>query len=330
MKVCVVGLGSMGKRRIRLLQSIHRETDIYGIDLSEERCRDAERKFGIKTSADLSSVLEQYHISCAFICTAPLSHAGIITLCLEHHVNVFTELNLVPDDYEKNMDLAKRSGCILFLSSTMMYRAETEYMKNKVRSRCEPYTYTYHIGQYLPDWHPWESFHDFFISDKRTNGCRELFAVELPWIVDVFGPIRNVKAVKGRTSALNISYADTYLVLIEHEQGHRGALCIDVVCRKAVRNLEIYSENTYIHWNGTPDGLFQYDIEGKTDRQISLYDSVDKLEGYSSTIIEDAYLREIINFFSVVEGKETPRYSFQKDLKILEIIDQIEGEFSDE
>ena len=97
-----------------------------------------------------------------------------------------------------------------------------------------------------------------------------------------------------------------------------------------MRNLEIYSENTYIHWNGTPDGLFQYDIEGKTDRQISLYDSVDKLEGYSSTIIEDAYLREIINFFSVVEGKETPRYSFQKDLKILEIIDQIEGEFSDE
>ena len=35
------------------------------------------------------------------------------------------------------------------------------------------------LGQYLPDWHPWESYKSFFVSNKKTNGCRELFAIEL-------------------------------------------------------------------------------------------------------------------------------------------------------
>ena len=38
MKVIVIGLGSMGKRRIRLL-SEHKDVEIYGIDTQDQRCK---------------------------------------------------------------------------------------------------------------------------------------------------------------------------------------------------------------------------------------------------------------------------------------------------
>lgn len=65
-------------------------------------------------------------------------------------------------------------------------------------------------------------------------------------------------------TGLAIDYADNYQLLIKHTSGHQGLLAIDVVSRKAVRNLEIYGEDSYIEWNGQPDGLsiFQEKVKG--------------------------------------------------------------------
>ena len=49
MNIGVIGLGSMGKRRIRLIKSNFPKINIVGIDNSEERCREVEDLFNIKT-----------------------------------------------------------------------------------------------------------------------------------------------------------------------------------------------------------------------------------------------------------------------------------------
>lgn len=46
MKIIVIGLGSMGKRRIRLL-SEHQNVEIYGIDSLESRCAEVKEKLGV-------------------------------------------------------------------------------------------------------------------------------------------------------------------------------------------------------------------------------------------------------------------------------------------
>ncbi|MCO7111156.1 hypothetical protein NIA69_21115 [Gemmiger formicilis] len=40
----------------------------------------------------------------------------------------------------------------------MLYRRETQYIKQQVAEFGKPVHYIYHIGQYLPDWHPWENY----------------------------------------------------------------------------------------------------------------------------------------------------------------------------
>lgn len=325
MKIVVVGLGSMGRRRVRLLKQISVDFEIVGVDSNPDRQKQAEEELGIGTQSDLENTLMDFRPECAVISTSPLYHASLIETCLKHGCHVFTELNLVSDKYEENMLLAKEQKKTLFLSSTFLYRDEIKYVAEKVANTDGLLNYNYHVGQYLPDWHPWESIQNYFVGDKRTNGCRELFAIELPWIINTFGEIKAYKVLSDRNSQLPIEYNDNYLLLVEHTNGNKGVLCVDVVSRKAVRNLEIYGEKLYLTWDGTPLGLKEYDYENKAEKHINLYDSVDKQEGYASFVIENAYRNELETFINVVNGKERAEYTFDEDKQVLAMIDDIEA-----
>lgn len=327
----VIGLGSMGKRRIRLLKQyikneklIDRDWQIFGTDFNKERRREAETCFGIKTYSEISEAVKENKIDCALICTSPLSHAFIIKECLNQNMHVFTELNLVDEGYDENIALSRDRGRVLFLSSTFMYRREIQYIKEKIKNRIQKSVYHYHIGQYLPEWHPWERYQDFFAGQKRTNGCREIFAIELPWLTDIFGKVLSVQAIHKKISNLSIDYDDTYQLLLEHESGIVGNLAVDVVSPKAGREFEIWGEGFYLEWKGTPDSLKVYNKNSGIKEQISLYAHTEHTEGYNQFVIEDAYYEELADFIAVIEGHGKPRYTFERDKEILWLIDRIE------
>lgn len=325
MDVLVVGLGSMGKRRIRLMKRFSQIGKIVGIDSREDRRKDVQEKLDCDVCDSIDKALKLYPtIEAAFICTSPLSHSSLINSVLQHNLHVFTEINLVADGYEENMRLAKKKKRILFLSSTFYYREEIKYIRENIKDK-NKLNYIYHIGQYLPDWHPWESFKDYFIGDKRTNGCRELMAIEFPWIVGTFGDVQNFNVLSDKITDLNISYKDNYMIQLQHENGNKGTLIIDVVSPKAVRNLEIYGDGVYYSWNGTPDTLEEFDVIDKKIQNVKLNELSEHIDGYSSFVIENAYQNEIKAFLDSISKDLTACYDFEDDIKILSLIDRIEG-----
>ncbi len=319
-RIVVIGLGSMGKRRVRLINEMYPEYEIVGVDGREDRREEASSMFRMRCYSSLKDVEEQ--IECAFICTSPLSHASIINDCLKRGWHVFTELNLVPDRYDENIELAKEKQRVLFLSSTFFYREETKFISSRI-TKDKKWNYIYHIGQYLPDWHPWENYKDFFIGDKRTNGCREIMAIELPWLTNAFGDIEYTQAMSDKMTELKIGFDDNYMILIKHINGNKGILVVDVVSPAAVRKLETYSENAYIAWNGTPDSIVEYNVDTKKLEGVVLQEAVEHKDGYSAFIVENAYKNEIREFFDVVQGQIEPLYGFEQDKIILEIIDSM-------
>lgn len=325
MEVLVVGLGSMGKRRIRLLMRFEEVTRIVGIDDREDRREETRQNLGCDVFASIEDALEvRPGIECAFICTSPLSHGALISTALKKRLHIFTELNLVADGYEENIRMAKEADRVLFLSSTFFYREEIQYIRQHINLSAK-LNYVYHIGQYLPDWHPWESYKDFFVNDERTNGCREIMAIELPWLVGTFGDVKALNVVSDNISGLHIPYRDNYMIQLEHENGHKGTLIVDIVSPKAVRSLEIYGENQYFAWNGSPAGLECFDPETKLVHKVTLREDAEQIEGYSAFVVENAYQNEIRGFLDAVCCRVAPLYDFEKDLKILRLIDRIEA-----
>ena len=325
MKILVIGLGSMGKRRIRLLKE-HKDLEIYGIDSNAERCAEVKEKFGVESYASIDEACKAHKMDCALVCTSPLSHAAIIGDCLDHDLHVFTEINLVQDGYAENIAKAKAKGKVLFLSSTFLYRKETQTIIEKCKDRSAKINYVYHVGQYLPDWHPWESYNNYFIGNPRTNGCREIMAIDMPWLVTAFGPIKSVQAIKSKNTELNINYNDNYLILLEHETGAKGVFAVDVVTRKPIRHIDVYGENLQLSWNGTADSLIEYDIEAKQEKKIEFTDASEHMEGYAAFVTENPYREEINAFLAqVADPARQPAWDFDKDFELLKVIDQIEA-----
>ncbi|WP_034445912.1 Gfo/Idh/MocA family oxidoreductase [Butyrivibrio sp. AE2032] len=327
MRFVIIGLGSMGKRRMRILYKLDSNVSFICVDSKSDR-REEIIKYTANWNVEcfvkesIDSLDDKETIDAAFVCTSPLSHNLIIKSCLERGWNVFTEINLVSDGYEHNIHLAKEKGVLLYLSSTPLFRKDIGYIITTTNKAKEKLSYNYHVGQYLPDWHPWESYTDFFIGNKRTNGCREILAIELPWIIKAFGEIDSISAVSLRQTSLNIDYDDCYIVTITHKSGTKGVFVVDVVCRTPIRRLEIVGENTYITWDGTSDGLKEYDSAEL--KSIKLYEEVQHQEGYNQLIIEDDYESEVLDFLNCLENNKQPDYGFEQDKIVLKWVDKIE------
>ncbi len=327
MDIVVIGLGSMGKRRIRLLRALCADVQIYGIDAKETRRTECEKLFSVNTYNSLADCVQERSPEVAFVCTPPLLHADIIRECLSAGMNVFSEINLVSNGYDENIALAEQKKRVLFLSSTPLYREEIQYITRRVKETKGAINYSFHVGQYLLDWHPWDVLQDFFVSKKETNGCREIFAIELPWILQTFGKAKRMEVVRHKATSLPIHYDDTYFVLFEHETGHRGVLIVDVVAREPVSHLEVFGENLFLTWDGTPDSLQEKNLERQMMETVRSYEreTIQHEAAYSHNIVENAYAAEIKNFFAVLEEQEQPLYSFAQDMEILKLIDEIEG-----
>ena len=323
MELLIVGLGSMGKRRARLAKGMDASIQISGVDAAPAR-RDEARELGITAYESIQQAVAAQTFDAALVCTAPLTHAAIIGQLLDAGLPVFTELNLVSDGYEENVKKAQEKGLPLFLSSTMLYRGETQYIKQQVQQFAKPVNYIYHIGQYLPDWHPWENYKNFFVGDARTGGVREVFGIDLPWLLDTFGPVADLWVQKDKISQLEIGYPDSVFVTLRHANGTKGMLAVDVVSPKAVRNFECFGEGLHLFWEGNPKALYRFDAKAGDKVPVDTYASFEHDDRYSDNIVENAYVDELDNFFGVLQGTQQPRYSFQKDLETIALIERIE------
>lgn len=323
MKVLVVGYGSMGRRRIRLFNQLDKDTQFICVDSNIERIKQIKEDGHIAHSDLNEAVVEKPDL--AFVSTSPLSHASIILTLLKNKINTFTEINLSSKNYDEMICLAKENGVKLFLSSTMLYKKQIQKIKELVQKETQPLTYIYHIGQYLPDWHPWESYKDFFVGKKESNACREIYAIQLPWLVDTFGEVAEANVVSQRSTKLEIDYDDTYITTFEHKNGVKGVFVVDVVSRLATTYLEIIGENIHLTWDGSNDGLKIYNIVEKKIETFTAYENEIHNENYAANIVENTYLDEIKDFLNYIQNGTEPRWSIQKDYAVLDLIDKIEG-----
>ena len=77
MQLLIVGLGSMGKRRARLLRGIAPDAVLCGVDANAARRAEAEG-LGIPAYDSIGAAVAARAFDAALVCTAPLSHAAVI------------------------------------------------------------------------------------------------------------------------------------------------------------------------------------------------------------------------------------------------------------
>jgi predicted dehydrogenase len=324
MRIAVIGLGSMGRRRIRILRKLHPELELVGVDPDRERREQAGQEFELEVRPELGASQGEAPADAVLVCSAPESHAALFGDLLPRAVHTFSEIDLLTDGYDRLIEAENGGARRHFLSSTPLYDAEVRHITRCAQEggRC---AYRYHVGQYLPDWHPWEDYRGFFASRKKTNGCREILAIELPWMVRAFGAVQSFRIQRSRLTDLEIDFDDSYQLLLQHAGGVTGSFHVDVVCRFPVHHLEVYSERAFLSWEGSPGSLRTWNASARALEPVPFSGAVSRVAGYAEMITENPYEEELNDFLA---GLADPRHrfahSYRSNRAILELIEKME------
>lgn len=325
MKFLIIGLGSMGKRRARCLIRLgvpgH---SIVGFDVREDRREEASGKYGISTVAELTDDIWA-QTDAVIVSTPPDRHLEYINLCIIHRKPVFVEASVILKGLAEANSAAKNENVLIAPSCTFLFhpivKEIAQLVKNGVYGRAT--NFSYHSGQYLPDWHPWEDVKDFYVSQKETGGAREIVPFELTWLTEVFGYPCDVKGFWGRTMDLGCEIDDTYAIALDF--GHCfGTMVVDVVSRRATRKLILNLEQAQVFWDWDEKAFRVYEASAQKERICKQPDCTSEA-GYNANIIEEMYIDELKSFIDAVKGANVFPNSLDKDIKVLELLQKVEG-----
>ena len=323
MKALVIGLGSMGRRRVRCLQQ-HGVDAIAGFDTRADRRERAAKEYGISVRDQLAAEdLRGFDV--VVISTPPDQHHTAIEWSIAAGKPCFVEASVIRAPLPALDERARAKGVLVAPSCTLRFHSAIRDITQVVQSGRygKPCNFSYHCGQYLPDWHPWEKVTDYYVSNPLTGGAREIVPFELTWMVEAFGWPQQVQGMKLRTTDVGAPIDDTYAALLRFD-GFVGSLVVDVVARQAVRKLTLNFERASLSWDWDSGTVRIY--EADAGRTVELHQpSSSAHAGYHQNIGEAMYVAEVGSFLAAAQGKGRFPHSLQDDIRVLSLLEAMEA-----
>jgi len=320
----VVGLGSMGKRRIRCLKALG-VGRVVGFDPREDRRNEAAEKYGIETVETVKAGFVAKP-NMAIISTPPDTHLPHAREACRRGVHFFTEAGVETEGFDKLQADAEKKGIVAAPSCTMRFFRGPKIIKEVLASGAigRPCSFTHMVSNYLPDWHPWEDIRDFYVSKANTGACREIVPFELAWLTDVFGLFEEVKALRGRLGELGVDIDDVYhLLLAAPSRQIIGHLTMDVLGRPYVRRLHVIATGGQLIWNAGERIVRWYTMDD--DQWHQRPEGAATVEaGYTSP--EEPYIEELGAFLAAAEGGPAFPYTYADDAAVLNLLYRAEAD----
>ncbi len=325
MKFLVIGLGSMGKRRIRCLQALGHK-DVVGFDLRQDRRDETEQKYRIKTYGDIAQTIREFNPDAFIISVPPHVHHIYVKLAIENKNHFFVEASVVDTEMDAIKQNLRTVNIVAAPSATMTFHPAIKQIMDIIKSGDlgTISNIVFHSGQYLPDWHTYEKVGDYYVSNPATGGAREIVPFELTWLMHVLGFPKRVCGNVRKT--INIEGAekidDTYNFLLDYETS-LATITIDVVSRNATRRLLINGDQKQLIWDWDQKNIQVYDPKSGHWNTIE-YQMMNAEEGYNPNIGENMYIDELKAFIDAIEGKAPFINTMENDHNVLKLLYAVE------
>lgn len=261
-RALVVGLGSIGRRHLRLMRAALPESDIRV--LRHSCCSSA-----IEHANGCFSRLEE---ACAFapdlavIASPAPFHIATATALAETGAHLLVE-KPVSDGTKGVAELIALCAAggqvfqvgynLRFLKTLQCFRAELEAGRiGAVQAvRCE-------IGQYLPGWRPDADYRSTVSAQKALGGGVLLeLSHELDMLRWVFGEVDWLSAWTGRQSALEIDVEDSAMLQIGFASGPVAQLGMDFLRRDPTRTCTALGAEGSLRWDAVAGRVDHFDPE---------------------------------------------------------------------
>jgi len=313
LRFLVIGCGSIGRRHLHNLGTLG-VTNIIAFDTQAERRADVADSLGIETVDDLTAAWKSGPDVC--LITAPTSlHTKLAGAAAEHGCHLFIEKPLSHswENVEGLLGIATQQGLVTLVGCNLRFHPGLRAVKNLVAENAvgRVIAARVEVGQYLPDWHPWEDYRRSYSARRELGGGVILDAIhEIDYIRWLLGEVADVVCCAGKLSRLEIDTEDTAAILLRFQNGAIGEVHLDYVQRAYSRSCRIIGEEGTIEWDYTAGAVRHYSAHRKR------WDVFTNPEGWEAN---QMYVDEMAHFLRCLDGAETPEASVFDAAKVLEI-----------
>ena len=256
MKALVVGLGSIGRRHARIWARLglgevlvcrstrQPQPEPLGVPASEfESLDDALNEqpdvvlVTNPTSLHLSTALRALEGGAHVLVEKPISHSleGVERLRQGERV-IMVGYNLRFHPGPQRLRLLLQQGAI---GKPLSIRAE--------------------VGEYLPDWHPWEDYRASYSGRSDLGGGPVLtFSHEIDTVYWLLGMPSSVTAVATHASALEIDTEDIAEIVLSYPDSALASIHVDYVRRPTQRHVEVVGDAGTLRWEFEAKRLLRY------------------------------------------------------------------------
>jgi predicted dehydrogenase len=316
MRFLVVGLGSMGRRRLRNLTHLGGH-ELAGLELIDARREEVGRDAGIPVFKSLDEALA-WGPEALVISTPPDQHAQYALAAAQRGLHFFTEASVVTTGMEDVIAAVQGQGIVAAPSSTMRFHPACMKLRELIDAGAigKPLALTHHVGQHLADWHPYEDYRTFYVAKRETGAAREIVPFELNWLTQLFGPVTQLNAFVSKLSSLDADIDDIYSMLLGFESGVQGTMVIEVISRPAIRLARILGEEGTLQWDWNGRRVLQHST-GQSEEWIEHPDPPPVQGPGGEWVAENMYINEMAGFVAAIEGREPWPLSLEDDHRLL-------------
>jgi predicted dehydrogenase len=318
-RIIIVGLGSIGKRHLRLARELMPEADIRVLrhkatnevpEYSNGSFSDIEDAIAFAPNIAVIASPAPFHVPTAL----SLAEAGI-------HLLIEKPLSSSQVGVMQLIEVCQKGGVALLVGYNLRFLPSLRRFRdllgegvigNVLSVRCE-------IGQYLPSWRPNSDYRQGVSARSELGGGVLLeLSHELDYLRWIFGEVEWVKASLSRHSGLEIDVEDAaYLTLgfvnAEDEQQLIGTVNLDFIRHDTTRLCTAIGEKGSLRWNGLTGEVSLYGVGAKEWRE---------LYGIPHQPNE-SYVAEWKNFIECVIEHKPPLITGEDGLKVLQIIEAV-------
>lgn len=314
MHILVIGCGSIGKRHLSNLYQLGVKR-LSAVDTRQDRLDEARKAVpALRTFTNLAQVLDQPDLDGAIICTHTAYHVPVAEQVVQHGLNSMVEKPLSHslsglDDLAREL---KQRGLWMMVAYSMRFHPGILKMKElldqgvigrvlSVRAEC---------GQYLPDWHPWENYRDWYMSREDQGGGAILdISHEIDYLRWFFGDVDALTAVVTKVSDLEIDTDDLTEIILQFRSGVWANVHLDLLQRAYRRTCTIIGTEGTIYWDYTEHAVHLYTTKSG------------EWQTFKYEFDRNAYfLDELKHFLACLRGEAKPLVDFEDGRKTLEVV----------
>ncbi len=319
-RILIVGLGSIGKRHIRLLQKIIPDVEI--IVLRHKACQNLSVP-GVKYCVTNISAALKHKPQAAVISNPASFHLDIAKQLAKEGIHLLIEkpISNSTNGVSELIEICRMNKTVLmtgynlrFSPSLLKFR---DFLKNKLCGRV--FSVRTEVGQYLPSWRPGSDYRQDVSANSALGGGVLLeLSHEIDYMRWLFGEIKWVNATQLKQSDLDIDVEDTLHIILGFESDVDevpivATLNMDFIRHDRTRSCTVIAEKGTLRWNGIEDTI-QYFEKGTNDWKL-LYES--KSERDSS------FIAELKDFLNCIATGGTPQITGNDAFIVLKLIEGI-------